>query len=125
MAAQAEHSRRQQAWRFGWAAETATAWSLRAKGYRIIRRRHRSPVGEVDLIARRGKLLAFIEVKARSTREAAADSITARQKSRIERAAALFLSSHSRYADFDIRFDVVLITRGRLPYHIKDAWRPN
>ncbi|MDA0238961.1 MAG: YraN family protein [Proteobacteria bacterium] len=111
--------------RLGWAAETATAWTLRLKGYRIIRRRHKSPVGEIDLIARRGKLLIFIEVKARATYEAAAHSVTRRQRNRIERAAALFLSSQSAYAGFDIRFDVVLITRGRLPIHIKDAWRPN
>lgn len=105
-------------------SEALAAWFLRLKGYRILARRFRSPVGEIDIIARRGGVLAFIEVKARSDTETAATSIGQRQKSRIDRAALMFVQNHPETADLDIRFDAVLFGQGLWPRHIVDAWRP-
>ncbi|MHA1598822.1 MAG: YraN family protein [Alphaproteobacteria bacterium] len=113
---------RQAAWRFGQAAETLAAWMLRAKGYGIIARDHRTPVGEIDIIARRGGVLAFVEVKARRDLTTAAEALGPAQRRRIERAAEAFLSSHPQYADCDIRFDVILIAPPGLPRHLPGAW---
>ena len=83
--------KRRRAWRFGRRAESLAAWWLRLKGYRILAREFRVPVGEIDLIARRGTILAFVEVKARKTAEAAPDALQPRQQRRIARAAGAFL----------------------------------
>lgn len=114
---------RQRAWRLGRRSEWLSAWYLRLKGYRILARNLRHPVGELDIIARRGRLLVFVEVKARA---GAADpaAITPRQRQRIQRAAEAFLSRNPALAGLDCRFDALLLARGRLPVHIADAWRP-
>ena len=75
--------RRRKAERFGHLAEHAAAWLLRFKGYRIIARRERTPHGEIDLIAARGRVIAFVEVKARSSHDEALEAITPRQAKRI------------------------------------------
>ena len=72
-------------------AEILSAWLLRLKGYRILARRFKTPVGEIDLIAKRASTIAFIEVKARPTAAAAMESVSARQRRRITRAALVFL----------------------------------
>ncbi len=115
---------RQTAWRFGRFAETLAAWYLRFRGYRVIQRGFRAAVGEIDIVARRGGLVVFIEVKARKDRAAAADSITPGQTARIVRAAQAFLQAHPRFSNFDQRFDVILVSPWRLPVHLVDAWRP-
>lgn len=113
---------RLRAFRYGLAAEAACAWWLRLHGYRIVARRYRTPVGEIDLIARRGRVLAFVEVKARAgISELAAP--TARQRRRIVRAAQAFLQRHPRLAGLDPRFDVVTVAPWHLPRHIPGAWR--
>jgi len=104
-------------------AETLAVLTLRLKFYRILARRYRCPVGEIDIVAARGKTIVFIEVKARQTIEQAIDSITARQQQRITRAATAFLQSHPQMQSFLIRFDVFLIVPKRLPQHVMDAWR--
>jgi len=110
------------AWRFGIDAEALAAWRLRLKGYRILARRFRCPQGEIDLVARRGGTLVFVEVKARA-RDSGGELITARQRRRIERAAGVFLQRHPALAALDIRFDAVRIEgRGRF-HHQPDAWR--
>jgi len=114
--------RRQIAWRFGRTAETLAAWVLRLKGYRIISRGHRSAVGEIDIIARRGGLLAFVEVKARAGLRLAAEALGPAQRRRIERAAEAFLASHPEYSGCDVRFDVMLVTPLGLPRHLAGAW---
>ncbi len=81
------------------------------------------PSGEVDLIARRGRMLAAIEVKARDSLATAAASISTRQRRRIARALDHFLALRPDLARLDIRFDVMLVTPGRWPRHIADAWR--
>jgi len=114
--------RRQTAWAFGRAAETMAALLLRLKGYRIIRRGHRSGVGEIDIIAKRGGLLVFVEVKARAGLRAAAEALGPNQRRRIERAAEAFLAGHPEYSGCDVRFDLMLVAPLRLPRHLAGAW---
>jgi len=113
---------------FGDFGETLGAWVLRFKGYRIIARRHRTPVGEIDIVARRGNTLVFVEVKARIDTATAAAAITRHQQARIIRAAEAFLQNRRDLAHLDIRFDALLVTQGaqlgKWPIHIVDAWRP-
>ena len=115
---------RQAAWRRGLRAESLAALLLRLKGYRILQKRFRVPAGEIDLIARRGKLIAFIEVKARNSRADAAESISPHQRRRIAAAAAAFLARRPDLAGCDMRFDAVLVAPRRMPLHLADAWRP-
>ena len=78
----------------------------------------------MDIVARRGRLLAVIEVKRRRDMATALAAVTARQQRRITRAAQAFLARHIGLADLDLRFDVIAVLPYRLPRHIKDAWRP-
>jgi len=117
-------SKKQKAWRFGRAAETLSAWSLRLKGYRVLARGYRVPAGEIDIVALRGSTVVFVEVKARRDRTAAADSLRRRQTARIVRAAQAFLQAHPRQDGLDVRFDVILVSPWRWPLHLVDAWRP-
>jgi putative endonuclease len=110
------------AFRAGLSAEArATAW-LMAKGYRILAKRFRSPYGEIDIVARRRNLLAFVEVKARASLDDAAYAVTPRQQLRIIDAAQAWLMTHPEHADFDLRFDVILIAPRRLPRHLLAAF---
>ena len=104
-------------------AEAVAALLLRLKGYRIIGQRQRGPLGEIDIIARRGRVLALVEVKQRASRTAALEAVSPRQQARIARAAALLEVRHPEFASLDRRFDVVLVTPWRLPVHVMDAWR--
>lgn len=108
-------------------AETLCVWHLRLRGWRILARRfvsgRGSGAGEIDIIARRGRLLAMIEVKARPDLRTAAEAVRPRQQARIRRGAENFLARHPRFNAFDIRFDVMLVRPWRLPCHLKDAWR--
>lgn len=106
-----------------WAEALAALW-LRAKGYRIIGQGVRRPGGEIELIARRGAVVAFVEVKARATLAQAADAVTPRQRRRIEAAATAFLAGRPDLAESHIRFDVVLVRPWARPVHQPDAWRP-
>ena len=119
----AEKARRR-AFAFGVRAERLARFWLRCKGYRIVERQYKTPGGEIDIIARRGAALAFVEVKARTDLETAAATIGARQQARIERAALAYIASHPACAELDLRFDVILIARGRWPKHMPGAWRP-
>jgi putative endonuclease len=103
--------------------ETAAALWLALKGYRVLDRRVRTPVGEIDLVARKGALIAFVEVKARRTREEAAFAITPAAQARIARAAQIWLARHPWAAGLALRFDLIAITPRRLPEHRRDAWR--
>ncbi|MCC7272645.1 MAG: YraN family protein [Alphaproteobacteria bacterium] len=116
--------RRAAAERLGRRAEAWAGWLLRLKGYRVLERRWRGPVGEIDLVARRGSTLAVIEVKARPLAVAAAAAVDGRARRRLARAAAAFLAGRPDLAGLAVRFDVVLVVPGRLPRHLVDAWRP-
>ncbi len=107
----------------GQRAETAAALWLRLKGFRILSRRYKCPVGEIDLVARRGALLLFVEVKARKTETEARHAITPHQRRRIERAAMHFLKTYPGGQRMIQRFDAILMVPGKLPIHISDAWR--
>ncbi len=113
---------RQVAFRTGLSAESRAAMLLLAKGFRILARRWKSPVGEIDIIARRRGLLVFVEVKARERLDDAAWSVTDRQRARIVAAAEAWLAAHADERIRDIRFDAVLVAPGRLPQHIPAAF---
>ena len=113
---------RQVAFRLGLSAETRAAAFLIAKGYRIAARRWRSPVGEVDIVARRGNVLVFVEVKARNHLDDAAYSVTERQQRRIASAAAAWLAAKPEDVMRSIRFDAMLVAPRRLPRHIMAAF---
>lgn len=113
--------REREAW--GRWAETLAAWSLRLRGYRVVARRFRTPVGEIDLVVRRGRLLAFVEVKARANALEALTALGPRQRQRTARAAELFLLRHPDHAGCTFRFDLVWVRPWHLPRHLMDAWR--
>ncbi len=110
------------AYRRGLFSETLTALLFRLKGYRIIAQRYRSPVGEIDLVASRGRRLAFVEVKRRTTKDAAAYALSAKQRERIVRAAQYWLASHPDFTGHTIGFDVVLAAPWSWPRHIENAF---
>src|SRR5437764_13275548 len=113
---------RQVAFRIGISAESRAAALLIAKGFRIVARRFKSPVGEIDIVARRRSLLIFVEVKARPDLEEAAWSVTERQRARIIAAAGAWLARYPDERIRDIRFDAVLVAPGRIPRHITTAF---
>jgi putative endonuclease len=110
------------AFRVGISAESRAAAYLVAKGYRILARRWKSPRGEIDIVARRRKLLVFVEVKARATLDAAAEAVSERQRSRIAAAAEAWLATFPQPNVLDMRFDAVLVAPGKLPRHIQAAF---
>jgi putative endonuclease len=107
--------------RSGHLSEFAAALFLAAKGYRILARRWTSPAGEIDLIAVRGKRLAFIEVKRRATLADAEAAILSLQRRRVRAAADLWLARHPRYQGHDIGFDLILLVSRRWPRHLANA----
>jgi putative endonuclease len=106
----------------GVSAESRAAAFLMAKGYRILARRFRTPQGEIDIVAKRRNLLAFVEVKARATLDEAAFAVTPRQQARILNAAQAWLVAHPEHADMELRFDAVLIAPRHLPRHLLAAF---
>jgi putative endonuclease len=117
-----EKLRRQAAYRKGLNAEDRAVSMLAGRGYEILTRRYRSPGGEIDLVAAKGRHLAFVEVKARRRLDDAAWSVTQRQQRRIADAAGYWLQSYPEYQDRDITFDAVLIASANSEY-ISDAFR--
>lgn len=105
-------------------AETCARTLLMAKGYRILAQRYRCKLGEIDLIASRGNVCVFIEVKARPDTDTALESVRINQRERIERAALMYLTEHPAQQQKEIRFDVITCRPWRAPSHLPDAWRP-
>ena len=122
MSAPARNAKRTAAFRLGVSAESRAAIFLGVKGYRTLARRWKSPVGEIDLVVKRGRLIAFVEVKARKALDDAAESVIVRQRRRIAAAAEAWLAAHPEYAGYDMRFDAVLISPAGLPQHIVAAF---
>jgi putative endonuclease len=114
--------KRVRAYRSGLVAETLAALMLRLKGYAIVAQRYKTPVGEIDLVALKGRRLAFVEVKRRKTAEDAAWTVPARQRRRIVRAAQYRLAGQPDLAGHDIAFDVVLTAPFAWPRHIANAF---
>jgi putative endonuclease len=115
-------SERVAAFRLGLSAESRATVLLIAKGYRILARRFKTPAGEIDIVARRRGVLVFVEVKARGRADEAAEAVTGRGKQRIAAAAALWLARNPTDAGRAIRFDVILVTPGKIPRHIANAF---
>jgi putative endonuclease len=114
---------RRRAQRRGRIAEWLCLWHLRLRGWRILARGWRCPAGEIDILARRGRVLAVIEVKSRREFATAAAALAPRQRRRITRAAEAFLLQRSDLAGLDLRFDLMLVAPLRLPRHWPSAWR--
>jgi putative endonuclease len=114
---------RLRAWRRGRRGEFLAACWLQLKGYRILARGLRTGAGEIDILARRGRVVAAVEVKARPNLRDATEAIQRRQRARIARAAERFLAGRPDLAGCDIRFDIVLVAPRRFPVHLPDAWR--
>lgn len=112
---------RQKAERGGRRAERLAAWWLRLKGWRILAVRARTPVGEVDLVARRGRVLAFIEVKARASEAAAAWALDDYRLRRVAAAAEALIPRYSRDGD-TVRIDAMFLTPWRPPRHMTNVW---
>jgi putative endonuclease len=101
--------------------ERQAAWWLRLKGWSILDRRVRTPAGEVDLVAKRGGLIAFIEVKTRATAAELDFAIDERRLSRVAGAAEYLMARYATAGE-DIRVDVILLAPGTRPRHIENAW---
>jgi putative endonuclease len=113
--------KRQLAEKGGRKAEDKAALWLQLKGWRIVGRRVRTPVGEIDLIARRGKTVAFVEVKARATRAQADLSLDDYRLRRVAAAAEALLHLYAGPEDVT-RIDAIFIVPGRLPRHLENVW---
>ena len=110
------------AYRRGHHGEWLAAAALMLKGYRILARRYRTRLGEIDLIARRGDLVLIVEVKARRTLMEAMEAIGHESERRIEAAADFWLSRQSDYGRLSVRFDMVAVLPWRWPVHVENAW---
>lgn len=113
---------RKRAYLKGQQAEQIAAFYLRLKGYKILENRFKTPGGEIDLVASKGKTLVAIEVKRRATLEEASMALTSFQQQRIQRALLYYLRRTS--SPLDLRFDVILISPWKWPCHIRGAWVP-
>jgi putative endonuclease len=113
--------KRQRAERGGRRAEMLAALWLQIRGWRILGRRLRTPVGEVDLVARRGRTVAFVEVKARRSVEQAGHALDHFRLRRVAAAAEALAPRFAREGD-DIRIDAIFIVPRRLPHHLVNVW---
>jgi len=107
----------------GVGSESLAALWLRLKGYRVLARRYRTRLGEIDLVVRRGRTVAFVEVKARKSFDAALEAVTARGQRRIVDAAHAWMAQAGLPADITYRFDIVLVAPWRAPRHLVDAFQ--
>ena len=116
-------ARKRAAERWGRLAELAAVLLLTLKGYRVLARRVRTPVGEIDLIARRGPVLAFVEVKARPSLAEAAHALSPRQRAGLVAAAKCWLAENPGHGAAGIRFDVLLVAADGTVRRVADAFR--
>ncbi len=117
------YNSRKQAERKGRRAEMWAGIYLRVKGYRILETRYKTRYGEIDIIARKGNILAIVEVKRRQTLALAHDALTAQSINRIEDAGASYQETYENLHDLEMRFDAIFITGAFRIHHLKDAWR--
>ncbi len=103
------------------AENTAALW-LKFKGYKILERRYKTPVGEIDIIVRKRNVIAFIEVKARASKESALECLTPAMRERIERAALHYISRHN-VEGLQLRFDLITMSPPFKIHHLDNAWQ--
>jgi len=103
-------------------AEAIAAWWLRLRGFSVLAARWRTKVGEIDLVALRGDLVVFVEVKRRATLAAAAEAVTTTNRGRVVRAAEQYLARRPDLAGTTVRFDAVLLAPWSAPRHVEGAW---
>ncbi|MCG7505570.1 YraN family protein [Mesorhizobium retamae] len=115
--------RKRRSYRRGHRSEWLAAIALTFKGYRILARRYRTRLGEIDLIARRGDLILIVEVKARRTLMEAMEAVQRESENRIERAADLWLSRQPDFGRLSVRFDMVAVLPWRWPVHIENIFQ--
>lgn len=115
--------KKDKAYLFGLLAEFMASCWLRLRRYKIIETRYKTPVGEIDIIARKGGTLVFIEVKGRKTLSTALACLTPRMRQRISRAAALYISHNPKYAGMDMRFDLIVMAPPFYGQHLDNAWQ--
>ena len=114
---------RQEAERRGRRGESLAAWYLWLTCWRILARRQRIGAGEVDIVARKGRIVAFVEVKWRATARALDEAIDARRLRRVARAAEALVPRFAKPGD-DVRIDVILLAPGHWPRHMANVWQP-
>ncbi|MGG6893320.1 MULTISPECIES: YraN family protein [Rhizobium] len=117
-----ERLKRQKAWRRGHVAEYLAAAFLMLKGYRILAIRHRTKLGEIDIVARKGDLAVFVEVKSRRGAQEAIDAVSFSSQRRIRAASDLWLARQPDFARLSQRYDIVAMLPGRWPQHFPDAF---
>ena len=122
MSADDRLDRKRRSERKGRRAEWLAALALLLKGYRIAALRYRTPVGEIDLVARKGDLIAFVEVKARKDLASGVDAVSYPAQRRIAAAADLFISRQKDSARLSWRHDIVVVSPWRWPVHLEDAF---
>jgi putative endonuclease len=113
----------QQRYRLGQSAEWLCRLLLRVRGYSVLASRLNTPLGEIDIVAAKGDVIAIIEVKARAERDAALGAVSDKQQDRLRRAATWFISQNPRYGDKTVRFDLMAVAPWQWPTHIMDAWQ--
>ncbi|MBS3649087.1 YraN family protein [Pseudaminobacter sp. 19-2017] len=113
---------RLKAYRRGHRGEWLASLLLLTKGFRVVERRYRTPLGEIDLIARRGGLVLIVEVKARPTLMAAMEAISRQSERRIEGAADLWLARQHDYGRLSVRFDMIAVLPWRWPVHVENVF---
>ncbi len=123
MARAAPDAGRVRHYRRGHRGEWLAAMALRLKGYRIVAKRYRTPLGEIDLIARRGDLVAIVEVKVRNSLAEAMDAVGRMSQRRIDGAADLWLARQDDRARLSVRYDLVAVLPRCWPVHVPDIFR--
>ncbi len=116
--------RKKQAYRKGVWAESLASLYFMAKGFRVLKVRYKVKGGEIDLVVCKGRVVAFVEVKARGVIADALEAVTYRARKRIEVAALCFIGEYPEYAAYDLRFDIVGVVDGFRVIHLENAWRP-
>src|SRR5690606_36971853 len=112
-----------EAYRRGHRLERLAALYLQLKGYKILKLRYKTPGGEIDMVARRKNSLVFVEVKGRGDMASALESVTMRNRARVEQAARYFIAAHPQFSGMDMRFDVVVFAPPFSFRHLDNAWR--
>ncbi len=111
---------KKQTYQFGYSREIIAVNFLRLKGYKILEKRFKTTLGEIDIIAKKGKILVFVEVKARKREELIEVILRPKQVERIKSAAEIFIAKNLEYENFDIRFDFILFSKSLIPEHFED-----